>query len=56
VPFNDTGYGKASITLGGQHLFYPRPLKGDRRLDVTQQAAEQSKDVPKAKTKTKVKL
>jgi hypothetical protein len=33
-----------------QHLFYPRTLKGDRRLDVTERAAEQSKDGPKAKT------
>jgi hypothetical protein len=36
-----------------QHLFYPRTLKGDRRLDVTQHAAEQIKDVPKAKKGTK---
>jgi hypothetical protein len=36
-----------------QHLFYPRTLKGDRRVDVTQLAAEQSKDVPKAKRETK---
>jgi hypothetical protein len=32
-----------------QHLFYPRTLKGDRRFDVTQLAAEPSKDAPKAK-------
>jgi len=33
-----------------QHLCYPRTLKGDRRLDGTEHAAEQSKDWPKAKT------
>jgi hypothetical protein len=27
-----------------QQLFYPRTLKGDRQLDVTEHAAEQSKD------------
>jgi len=32
-----------------QHLFSPRTLKGDRRLDVTEHAAELSKDGPKAK-------
>jgi hypothetical protein len=32
-----------------QHLFYLRTLKGDWRLDVTQHAAEPSKDAPKAK-------
>jgi len=37
-----------------QHLFYPRTLKGDRRLDVTEHAAEQSKDGSKAKTETKL--
>jgi hypothetical protein len=31
-----------------QHLFYPRTLKGDRRLDGTRNAAEQSQDAPKA--------
>jgi len=36
-----------------QHLFYPRTLKGDWRLDVTEHAAELSKDGPKAKTETK---
>jgi hypothetical protein len=39
-----------------QQLFYPRTLKCDRLLDVTEHAAEQSKqrkDVPKAKTETK---
>jgi hypothetical protein len=36
-----------------QHLFYPRTLKGDRRLDVTERAAEQSKDGPEAKRDTK---
>ena len=30
-----------------QHLFYPRTLKGGRRLGVTEHAAEQSKDGPK---------
>jgi hypothetical protein len=39
-----------------QHLFYRRTLQGDRRLDVTQHAAEQSKDVTKGKTETKWKL
>jgi len=39
--------------MGVQHLFYPRTLKGDRRLDVTEHAAEQSKGVSKAKTETK---
>jgi hypothetical protein len=34
-----------------QHLFYPRKLKGDRRLDVTEQAAERSKDVPNQRKK-----
>jgi len=32
-----------------QHLFNPRTLKGDRRLDVTEHAAELSKDGLKAK-------
>jgi len=36
-----------------QHLIYPRAVKGDRRLDVTQYAVEESKDAPKAKTETK---
>jgi len=36
-----------------QHLFYPRTLKGDRLFDVTEHAAELSKDGPKAKTRTK---
>jgi hypothetical protein len=36
-----------------QHLFYPRKLKGDRRLDVTEHVAEQSKDVPERKAETK---
>jgi hypothetical protein len=36
-----------------QHLFYPRTLKCDRRLDATQHAIEESKDAPKAKTETK---
>jgi hypothetical protein len=36
-----------------QHLYNPRTLKGDRRLDVTEHAAEQSKDVSKTKTETK---
>ena len=35
-----------------QHLFYPRTLKGDRRLGVTEHAAGQSKGGPKAKTST----
>jgi hypothetical protein len=30
--------------LAGQRLLYLRTLKGDRRLDVTEQAADQSKD------------
>jgi len=34
-----------------QHLFYPRTLKGDRRLDVTDHAAELSKDGPKGRQK-----
>jgi hypothetical protein len=38
---------KTSITMEVQHLFYPRTLKGDRRLDGTRHAAEQSKDAPK---------
>jgi hypothetical protein len=33
-----------------QHLFYPRKLKGFVRLDGSQQADEQSKDAPQAKT------
>jgi hypothetical protein len=33
-----------------QHLFYPHTLKGDRRFDVTEHAAEQSKYGTKAKT------
>jgi hypothetical protein len=36
-----------------QHLFYPRKLKGDRRSDVTEHAAEQSKDVPEREAETK---
>jgi hypothetical protein len=36
-----------------QHLFYPRTLKGDRRVDVTERAAEQSKDGPEGKAETK---
>ena len=36
-----------------QHLFYPRTLKGDRRLDVTDHAAELSKDGPNEKQKDK---
>jgi len=36
-----------------QHSFYPRTLKCDRPLDVTEHAAEQSKGVPRAKTETK---
>ena len=33
-----------------QHSFYPPTLKCVRRFDVTEHAAEQSKDVTKAKT------
>jgi hypothetical protein len=39
-----------------QHLFYPRTLKGVRRLGVTEHAAEQRKDGPRAKKETKVKI
>jgi len=53
--FSNTGFQKVSIKMTVQHLFYPRTLKGGRRLDVTERAAEQSKDVPKAKKETKVK-
>jgi len=34
-----------------QHLFYPRTRKDDRRLDVTELAAEQSKDGLKERQK-----
>ena len=34
-----------------QHLFYPRTLKGDRRLDVTEHAAELSNDGPRERQK-----
>jgi len=50
VAFSDTGYWKASIMMEVQHLY---TLKDDRRLDVTEHAAELSKDGPKAKTETK---
>ena len=36
-----------------QFVFYPRPLNIGRRFEVTQYAAEQSKDTPEAKTETK---
>jgi hypothetical protein len=45
----------ASITMEVQHLFYPCKLKGDRRSDVTEHVAEQSKNVPKA-NKEKMKM
>jgi hypothetical protein len=34
-----------------QHSFYPRTLKGDRQLDVTEHAAEQSEDGSKERQK-----
>ena len=53
MTLSDTGYLKSSGKISMQLLFYPRTLKGGRRLDVTEHAAEQSKDGPKAKTDTK---
>jgi hypothetical protein len=35
------------------NIYFTRTLKGDRRVDVTERAAEQTKDSPKAKTETK---
>jgi len=43
----------ASTELELQHLIYSRTLKGDRRVDVTEHAAERSKDGTKAKIETK---
>jgi hypothetical protein len=40
----------APAMLEVQHLFYLRTPKGVRRFDVTEHAAERSKDAPKAKT------
>ena len=44
---------KASNKMELQHLIYPRTLNIVRRCEVTQYAAEQSKDTPEAKTETK---
>jgi len=53
VTFSDTVFLKSLVTMAVQLLFYARTLKGGRRLDVTERAAEQSKDEPKVKTETK---
>jgi len=39
------------MKMAVQHFCYPRTKKGDRQLDVTEHAAELSKDGPRAKAK-----